>query len=500
MMIAQDDATRDAALANIKRARETLLKELETARAILYRPQIIAAYDKLLLDLYKAFEATEQAVGMIQRDKNNLAGVAQFVTSKDYVAVISRADDGCTALAVMKAKAAEASLVQARAEAAAARRQGLILLGVGFALVLLLGLLIGGAIQRPYDRLRTAIDDLSKGKVDAPIPHLDYPNEVGLMARAVGVLQGVSRTASDQHWIKSQIADIGSVVQQAKDFVGLAQGVVSKVAPAIGAGHGVFYAADAQGSLSLLASYGFRERKHLNNSFKIGEGLVGQCAMEKTPITLTTPQSYIRINSGLGEGPPACVTVLPIIHDSRVLGVLEMASFQRFTERETAMLDALMPTLATSMEIMSRNLRTQELLTATQAQAERMEKQAAQMEEQTVEMEAQQAELRETESWFRSIIETAPDGMLVVDAAGKLLLSNPNAEQLFGYAPTELMGVNLAQIIPALSLSAEQRLTAQAVAGRHKDGKALALTLSASPLPDLGGRGRCFSVAVRARG
>jgi PAS domain S-box-containing protein len=395
-------------------------------------------------------------------------------------------------------RAADHILIEPRAQAAGAKQLNVILLVAGLALAILLGFMIGGAVQRPNDRLRTSVEELAKGKVDAPIPHLEYPNEIGVMARAIGVLQGVSRAANEQHWVKSQIADISSVVQQAKDFVGLAQGVVSKVAPAIGAGHGVFYVADAQGSLNLLASYGFRERKHLNNSFKIGEGLVGQCAMEKTPITLTTPQSYIRINSGLGEGPPACVTVLPIIHDGRVLGVLELASFQQFTARETAMLDALMPTLATSMEIMSRNLRTQELLTATQAQAERMEKQAAQLEEQTVEMEAQQAELRETESWFRSIIETAPDGMMVADAAGKLLLANPNAEQLFGYAPQELVGLNLAKIVPALNLSPEQNIKAQVVAGQHKDGRSLALTLSASPLPDLGGRGRCFSVAVRA--
>jgi PAS domain S-box-containing protein len=150
------------------------------------------------------------------------------------------------------------------------------------------------------------------------------------------------------------------------------------------------------------------------------------------------------------------------------------------------------------MEILDRNLRTKELLVSTQEQAERMEKQAAQLEEQTVEMEAQQAELRETEGWFRSIIETAPDGMLVVDAMGKILLCNPHAEHLFGYEAGELIAVNVKQLVAHPELSHTQSITAQTCTGQHKGGHSLAILLTASPLPDLGGRGRCMSLSVRA--
>jgi PAS domain S-box-containing protein len=160
---------------------------------------------------------------------------------------------------------------------------------------------------------------------------------------------------------------------------------------------------ESDGRYNLLASYGYRERKHLNSSFAVGEGLIGQCVMEKASILLTAPQDYIRINSGLGEGPPACIIVQPIIQGDRVLGVLEMASFQQFAEREIAVLDALQPLLATSMEILDRNLKTRELLAATQEQAERMEKQAAQLEEQQVEMEAQQYEIKTAEERGRVI-------------------------------------------------------------------------------------------------
>jgi PAS domain S-box-containing protein len=385
------------------------------------------------------------------------------------------------------------------------------MLAIGTAIGVLMGVLIARSIKIPNERLRSSVEELAAGKIDEQIPHTDYPNEIGVMARAIKVLQDIYRRSNEQHWVKSHSSEISNALQQAEDFLILTQTAISRIAPVIGAGHAAFYVADKEERYNLLASYGYRERKHLNNCFGVGEGLVGQCVMEKTTIMLTAPQNYIRINSGLGEGPPACIMVMPIIHSERVLGVLEMASFQQFTDRERAVLETLMPVLATSMEIMDRNLRTKELLVATQEQAERMEKQAAQLEEQSVEMEAQQAELLETESWFRSIIESAPDGMLVVDADGRILLSNPKAEKIFGHAIGELVGTAVAQLVPVATrvAHAEMRTRFMAegqssqmgegmkVVGLGKDGTEFPLTISLSPLPARGSRGKCVSVSIR---
>jgi PAS domain S-box-containing protein len=511
MLIAQDDTSRDAALATVKRSREKLMVELAEARKRMYRPEVIARYDVFQGDLTKAFEVTEQAMGLIQRERMNSSAAAQFITSKEFAAIIARADGGLQELTEIKEKAAAASLHLVREHTAETKRLAIILLVTGVLIAGLVGVLIGRSIARPNERLCNSVEELAAGKVDAPIPHTDYPNEIGVMARAIGILQDIYRQANEQHWVKSQVSEISGALQQADDFRSLTQSVVSKVAPAIGAGHGAFYIADAEGALTLLASYGYRERKHLSNSFRVGEGLVGQCAMEKAAITLTAPKDYIRINSGLGEGPPACIIVLPVIHGGRVLGVLEMASFQQFSEREKTVLEALMPTLATSMEILDRNLKTRELLASTQEQAERMEKQAAQLEEQTVEMEAQQAELLETENWFRSIIETAPDGMLVTDAGGQILLANPELERIFGYAPGELIGGSIEQLVPDRVRGAhdglrktfmnEQRSRVMgagpSLSGRHKDGREIAIAVTLSPLPSRGTRGKCVSVSVR---
>ena len=229
-----------------------------------------------------------------------------------------------------------------------------------------------------------------------------------------------------QRWIKTQVSEISSAIQQAC-FSELAQEFLFITAPVLEIGQGVFYLYDkSDNQLKLLNGYGYRERKNLNQSIKAGEGLVGQCLVEKTAITLTNPPAdYIHISSSLGEAVPTCIAVLPIIHRDSVLGVIELASFHRFDARETALLDALMPALAVTLEILERNNHTQQLLVESRQLAESMEKQTAKLEEQSVEMEAQQAELLRTEAWFRGIIESAPDGMLVCEASGTIVLTNP---------------------------------------------------------------------------
>lgn len=380
----------------------------------------------------------------------------------------------------------------------------------------ILGIFYRRRIVDPLARLNNSVQgmlvgDGKTGGVSSAFSSTRAATEIGELAKSIKVLEEAFLRAEDMRWIKTHAAEIGSALQLADDLKTLAQTAVSRIAPIIGAGHGALYVSDGANDFNLLGSYGYRERKHLNGSFAVGEGLVGQCAMERSPITLTAPKDYIRISSGLGEGEPACIVVLPIIRGERVLGVLEMASFQQFSERERALLDALQPILAAGLEILDRSLRTRELLAATQEQAARMEKQAAQLEEQSVEMEAQQAELLETENWFRGIIEALPDGMLIVDEGGQVVLANPSAEGLFGYAPGELMGCRIEALVPERVRSAHAGMRAMFMAenrsrrmgsgsrltGLRKDGGEVPVVVALSPLPARGGRGRCVSVTVR---
>lgn len=257
----------------------------------------------------------------------------------------------------------------------------------------LMSWLIIFSIERPNKKLQHLIEQLANGKLHDNIPYLDFQNESGAIARALESLQVVCQGLEQERWTKENVAKISNDLQQAESFLELSQKFLSNICPLLEVGHGVFYIY-SDDKLRILSGYGYRERKNLNQYFSVGEGLIGQCAMEKQPIVLTHPPAdYITISSGLGEATPTSIMVLPILHSDCLVGVLELAAFKNFSQAEQSLIDSLIPMLAMSLEILERNVRTQRLLKESQAQTELMKTQARQLEEQKFELEAQHLEL-----------------------------------------------------------------------------------------------------------
>src|SRR5262249_40641956 len=110
---------------------------------------------------------------------------------------------------------------------------------------------------------------------------------------------------AEQDWLKGNLARFTRMLQGQRDLLTVGRMILSELAPLIGAKHGVFYiVVDGAGEarLRLLASYAYQVRKSVNSEFLLGEGLVGQAAVEKQRILLThVPSDYIQITSGLGQ-------------------------------------------------------------------------------------------------------------------------------------------------------------------------------------------------------
>src|ERR671933_3968 len=137
---------------------------------------------------------------------------------------------------------------------------------------------------------------------------------------------------AEQDWLKTNLAKFSRMLQGQKDLNTVGRLILSELAPVVSAQHAVFYVLDSSKqddpALKLLASYAYKERKNIDNKFKMGEGLVGQCALEKEKILLTAvPSDYIKITSGLGEAKPLNIIVMPVVFEGAVKAVLELASF-----------------------------------------------------------------------------------------------------------------------------------------------------------------------------
>jgi len=257
-------------------------------------------------------------------------------------------------------------------------------------------------------------------------------------------LRETTRQNSEQDWLKTNLAKFTRLLQGQRDLTAVSKMVLSELAPLINGQHGVFYMLDEtvpeNPRLKLLSTYAFRERKNLSNEWKLGEGIVGQCAFEKQRILLTNvPSDYIEITSGLGEAKPQSIVVLPVIFENKVKAVIEIASFTLFSAIHQSFLDQLSESIGIVLNTIEANMRTEELLKQSQSLAselgsqqeelrqtnEELEEKANLLEEQKLEVERKNRE-----------VETAK--MLVEEKAEQLTLTSKYKSEFLSNMSHEL--------------------------------------------------------------
>jgi HAMP domain-containing protein/signal transduction histidine kinase/CheY-like chemotaxis protein len=197
---------------------------------------------------------------------------------------------------------------------------------------------------------------------------------------------------AEQDWLKTNLAKFTRMLQGQKDLLTVGRLILSELAPVVSAQHGVFYTMkDANGGeakLKLLASYAFKERKSVANEFRMGEGLVGQAALEKERILLTNvPGDYIQISSGLGESAPQNVVVLPVTFEGEVKAVMELASFDRFSATHLGFLEQLTESIGIVLNTIEANSRTEDLLAQSQGLARELQSQQEELQQTNEELE-----------------------------------------------------------------------------------------------------------------
>ncbi len=217
----------------------------------------------------------------------------------------------------------------------------------------------------------------------------------------------------EQDWLKTNVARFGRLMQGQKNLDAVARLVMTELTPLVQARTGAFYLME-QGDanvqqLRLIASYAFKARKHVSNTWALGEGLVGQAALEKKPILLTSvPDDYIAIASGLGEAPPRNILVLPILFEGEVKAVVELASFLPFSDTQQTFLDQLQESIGVVLNMIQANARTEQLLEQSQSltgelqsQSEELRRQQDELKKSNGELEQQARTLKQSEELLR---------------------------------------------------------------------------------------------------
>ena len=260
---------------------------------------------------------------------------------------------------------------------------------------------LAGNLTRQVRAIGDVATAVTKGDLTQSIT-VDARGEVALLKdnvnQMIGTLAETTRLNQEQDWLKTNLARFTRMLQGQRDLLTVADQVLTELAPVVSAQHGSFFMAedDEQGQLKLelFASYAYKERKNIANSFRLGEGLVGQSAREKKRILVRdVPQDYVRINSSLGEAVPLNLVVVPISFEGEIKGVLELASFQSFTPNQLAFLEQLVESLGIVVATIKATMRTDELLRQSQSMAEELQSQQEELQQTNEELEEKARQL-----------------------------------------------------------------------------------------------------------
>jgi HAMP domain-containing protein/CheY-like chemotaxis protein/GAF domain-containing protein len=204
-----------------------------------------------------------------------------------------------------------------------------------------------------------------------------------------------------QDWLKTNLANFSRLLQGQRDLIAVARMILSELAPLVSMQHGVFYineSANGSPDMRLLASYAYTERKNLANHFEAGEGLVGQCALERQPILVhNVPEDYVQISSGLGQAKPMNIVVLPVLFEGEVRAVLELASFNRFNEAQLTFMTQLTESIGIVLNTITATMRTEELLKQSQTLAAELQTRQEELTETNAQLEQQARTLQASE-------------------------------------------------------------------------------------------------------
>ncbi len=200
--------------------------------------------------------------------------------------------------------------------------------------------------------------------------------------------------AEEQAWINGNASEMAILLQGSIEVEAASRIFIGKLAAAVDASYGSMYVRrDAK--YHFAAGYAHDAAELPREPIQPGQGLVGQCALDKDPLELRhIPEGYIRIQSALGAAVPSSLLIVPVLYEGEAVAVLELASFREFAGKERQLIDRVSRSMGVLINTLADVARIDELLRETQNQKEELEAQTDELQAQSEELQAQSEELQ----------------------------------------------------------------------------------------------------------
>ncbi|ACV63762.1 GAF sensor hybrid histidine kinase [Desulfofarcimen acetoxidans DSM 771] len=384
----------------IEKSRESTLLALDTMDRIVDRPQLIELVSriKLMYDSFIEFQKEIEAAVMAGRkdEATNLLLVGGQKYREQLYGMIN------------EIKGIQGQTMRDLVEQGEYNYRQAVRI---YLIFIILGLLIGTGITiiairnitGNINKVTTAINKITSlgPKEELPRVEIFTKDAIGEIAAAFNEMSRTledqvnrqkmyTKTLEEQSWLKSKIAEISTMYSGVKDLQTFANLLINKLTPVVGGSYGAFYMLERQEGqycISKIAAYAFDKQDIACPNFQLGEGLVGQCALESRMITLTQiPDNYIRIASGLGSAPPKNIIIHPVKFEGQVLAVLELAALEEFSLIQQELLEQVLDDIGITIDRITSHMQVSKLLKESQVLTEELQTQAEELQLQQEEL------------------------------------------------------------------------------------------------------------------
>lgn len=257
-------------------------------------------------------------------------------------------------------------------------------------------------------------------------------------------LQKLVSEDSSRQWSTEGIAKFSTILREnTDDLKVLCDKLLTDLVKYLSANQGaIFLLGDGEKKyLELMSAYAWNRKKYITKQIEIGEGLVGQAALEKGTIYLTdVPDNYINITSGLGDANPGCILIVPLLFNDELFGVIEFASFKVYQPFEISFVEKLAEIIASTISRANITKQTQTLLSDSQKLTEELRKQEEEMRKNLEEMNATQEEMQQREVERIGIFTAINNTLATVEfnMEGRIITANDKFLNMMNYSLDEI--------------------------------------------------------------
>lgn len=282
------------------------------------------------------------------------------------------------------------------------------------------------------------IKEIEQGNLDSfDVENADANSLTGSLVTMRNKMKAIAQEEKDRNWVAEGLAKFSEILRSNNDDLHkLSDRIISGLVKYMEANQGGLYLINRTNksdiNIEMVACYAYDRKKHVSKKVGLGEGLLGQAALEKQTIYMTDiPADYVKITSGLGEATPRNIIIVPLKLEEEVYGLVELASFHVIKKHQLQFLEKLSETLASTIAAVKTQEQTQNLLMESQTQAEQLRSQEEEVRQNMEELAATQEEMQRIlnevqrkEKEVSDLINASTDAIVSISRSYKIILFN----------------------------------------------------------------------------